>query len=241
MKRPRIALLGLVAAAGFLVAPVTAQAGVAQPQAAAAPSRTVAAASHSGLINRAAAGRLESGAVSAPCTGWSSTTPSQCGQASQAVRSHMAPAWLNDAGCGGYFTGSNPKEMQCRGVAITVNNFPVAIRYGYWQPGNPDVPDGFGWSKAYYYHNLWMQPMLDTISGAVTPRGANNDREYEVYHYNPDGYVDQEVIVVADIQDPYFAGTSTQDHKAVGVITGYCLTGAGAEEPTCPEWVDSTL
>ena len=238
MKRPRITLLGLVAAAGFLVAPVTAQAGTAQSHVIAASSRTVTAASESGLINRLVP---DSPTVSARCTGWSATAPAKCGQVSTTASPHITPAWANDAGCGGYFTGSNPKEMQCRGVAITVNNFPVAIRYGYWQPGNPDQPDGFGWSKAYYYHNLWMQPMIDTITFAATPRGANNDREYEVYHYNPDGYVDQEVIVVADIQDPSFAGTSTQDHKAVGVITGYCLTGGGADEPTCPAWVDTTL
>ena len=81
--------------------------------------------------------------------------------------------------------------------------------------------------------------MLDTIANAI-PSGANNDRQYELYHYTA-GERDQEVIVVADIQDPYFAGIHTQDGKAVGVITGYCLTGGGVQEPECPPWVDEDL
>jgi hypothetical protein len=209
MKRPRTALLGLVATAGFLLSPSIAQASTAQPQ------------------------------VSGTCTGWSSSPTPHCGKALQAATAHATPAWANDKGCGGYYTGSDPKEMQCRGVAVTINNFPVAIRYGYWAPGNSTSPDGFGWSKAYYYHNLWMQPMLDTIANAI-PSGANNDRQYELYHYTA-GERDQEVIVVADIQDPYFAGIHTQDGKAVGVITGYCLTGGGVQEPECPPWVDEDL
>lgn len=124
--------------------------------------------------------------------------------------------------------------MQCKAVARTVNNFPVAIRRGFWNGEN-----GFGWAKALYYHNLWMQPMIDTITFAASPYGSNSSREYEVYHYNPDGYVDQEVIVVADIQDPNFQGQSTIDGKALGVLTGYCLTGSNANEAQCPDWVDS--
>lgn len=72
----------------------------------------------------------------------------------------------------------------------------------------------------------------------MTPTGSNSSRNYEVYHNNPDGYVDQEVVVVADIQDNSFQGVSTIDLKAVGVITGYCNTGSGAIEPGCPDWVD---
>lgn len=127
-------------------------------------------------------------------------------------------------------------EMQCRGVAVTVHNLPVPIRYGYWTGTG-----GFGWSKAYYYHNLWMQPMLDTITYAANPTGSNSSRDYEVYHYNVDGELDQEVIVVADIQDGSFAGVSTQDGYILGVLTGYCLTPGGVEEPECPDWVNSTL
>jgi hypothetical protein len=129
--------------------------------------------------------------------------------------------------------------MVCRDTSITVNSFRVAIRHGYW---NPDLsPPGFGWSKAYYYHNLWMQPMIDTIRMAANPYGSNSSRDYEVYHYNPDGYLDQRVIVVADIVDIYFDGHYTQDGHAVGVLTGYCESGNGTFETVCPDWVDSTL
>lgn len=168
--------------------------------------------------------------VSPACSGWSSTPPSECGM--NTGRTSVTANYNNDIGCDGYYDG--PGEMHCRAVARTAHNIPVAVRTGFWDGSN-----GFGWSKAYYYHNLWMQPMLDTITYAATPRGSNSSRDYEVYHYNPDGYVDQEVIVVADIQDDDFQGQSTIDHKPVGVITGYCLTPGGAEEPECPDWVDS--
>jgi hypothetical protein len=168
--------------------------------------------------------------VSTACSGWSGTAPGECGSAPGGHT--IKPDYNNDIGCDGYYTGAG--EMNCRAVALTVHNFPVAARTGFW-----DGENGFGWAKAYYYHNLWLQPILDTITFAATPTGSNSSRDYEVYHYNPDGYVDQEVIVVADIQDPNFQGQPTNDGKALGVLTGYCLTPAGSEERACPEWVDS--
>jgi hypothetical protein len=155
--------------------------------------------------------------------------------AMRAASANIAPAWNNDVGCKGYYQGSDPKEMQCRGVSVTVHNLQVPIRYGYWTGSG-----GFGWSKAYYYHNLWMQPMLDTIHYAANPSGSNSSRNYEVYHYT-NGQLDQEVVVVADIQDSFFAGVYTQDGYILGVLTGYCNNESGAEEPECPDWVNSTL
>ena len=75
--------------------------------------------------------------------------------------------------------------------------------------------------------------MLDAIAHAMPSVERMMTVQYELYHYTA-GERDQEVMVVADIQDPYFAGIHTQDGKAVGVITGYCLTGGGVEEPECP-------
>jgi hypothetical protein len=174
-------------------------------------------------------------------TGWNGTNPTDC-QATAAdteTSGTLSASWVGGAGCNDYYTGSDHPWMVCRDTSITVNNFRVAIRHGYW---NPDLsPPGFGWAKAYYYHNLWMQPMIDTIRMAANPYGSNSSRDYEVYHYNPDGYLDQRVIVVADITDVYFDGHYTQDGHAVGVLTGYCESGNGTFESECPDWVDSTL
>jgi hypothetical protein len=131
--------------------------------------------------------------------------------------------------------GTDPKEMRCRDTATPVHGFRVAIRQGYW-----NGITGFGWSKAYYYHNLAMQPIIDTIRMAANPTGSLSSRNYEVYHYD-NGTLDQEVVVVADVVDPYFKGTCTQDGHAVGVITGYCNNGSGVKEPRCPDWVNSSL
>lgn len=184
----------------------------------------------------AATGRRAASSATTGCAGWSSAPPAQCHAGSAATPTtpvSVSPAWANGAGCSGYYTGSG--EMNCRDTAYTINSFRVVIRQGFWTGSN-----GFGWSKAYYYHNLWMQPMIDTIRQAI-PTGSNSSRNYVVYHYNPDGYVDQRVVVVADIVDAYFQGVYTNDGHSVGVITGYCESGSGAYETVCPDWVDSTL
>jgi hypothetical protein len=186
-------------------------------------------------MRRGAVPAVADAASAQPLTGWTSVAPNSAGQPGPAPSATVSPSYNNDIGCGGYYTGTNPLEMQCRGVAVTVNSAHVAIRQGFWTGSN-----GFGWSKAYYYHNLWMQPMLDTIHLAANPTGSNSSRDYEVYHYT-NGQLDQEVVVVADIQDASFQGVGTPDHYAVGVITGYCNNAAGALEPTCPDWVDQTL
>jgi hypothetical protein len=124
-------------------------------------------------------------------------------------------------------------------TSTTVNGLRVVIRHGYWNP--LATPEGFGWEKALNKHNLYIQPIIDTISGALNPYGSNSSRDYEVYHYNVDGNLDQAVIVVADIADTYFDGNYTQDGKTVGVLTGYCLNGSLVEEELCPDWVNNTL
>jgi hypothetical protein len=55
----------------------------------------------------------------------------------------------HDIGCSGYYPGSNPQEMHCRGVAVSTGNFGVVARWGFWDGSN-----GFGWSKAYCYHEM---------------------------------------------------------------------------------------
>lgn len=125
--------------------------------------------------------------------------------------------------------------MNCRATTLTVNNFRVVVRWGFWNGSN-----GFGWSKAYYYHNLDIQPIIDTIHKGI-PSGSDSSRNYEVYHYSSSGYIDQYVFVVADIVDPYFQNTYTIDGYSVGAITGYCDNGSGQMESQCPEWVDQTL
>lgn len=161
-------------------------------------------------------------------SGWSSETPAQI-----ASGGGINPLYKGSAGCSGYYTGTSPKEMKCRTSAYTIHGTRVVVRYGYWTGTT-----GFGWSKAYYYHNLYLQPIVGTISMA-TPRGYTTDKIYEVYHYQT-GVLNQEVIVVADLTATSFKGVNTPDGKSIGVLTGYCKTGNGVTEKTCPTWVDTT-
>ncbi len=168
-------------------------------------------------------------------TGWSGS-PTSNGAASAAVAPAIGPTpmWSGGAGCSGYFTGANPAEMQCKDTSVTVNNDHVAIRNGYW------TGSGWGWSKAWYYHNLAMQPIIDAIRFATSPSGPYSDRVYLVYHYT-NGTLDQEVKVIADIQNDSYSGVISPDYKPIGVLTGYCIGGNGIDETTCPNWVNSTL
>jgi len=65
-------------------------------------------------------------------------------------------------------------------------------------------------------------------------------RGYEVAFWDGTEY-DEFVIVVADTQAVEWGGTSTQDNREVGVLTGYCENAAGAEQPECPGWVEDSL
>jgi hypothetical protein len=59
--------------------------------------------------------------------------------------------------------------------------------------------------------------------------------------YYDGAIVDEIVVVVADTEDHYWGGQYTEDGREVGVLTGYCDSGAGALQPECPGWVDETL
>ncbi len=96
------------------------------------------------------------------------------------------------------------------------------------------------WNKALNKHNLWIQATIDTINLSLSITGGSSNEDYDVYHYNADGYLDQVVVVVADNIDTEFDGASTQDGQPVGVLTGYCQPGIGDPiEQHCPDWVDS--
>jgi len=137
-------------------------------------------------------------------------------------------------GCSGWYTGTAHPDMTCRASADSATGYPIVLRNGTWNGSS-----GFGWSKAYYYHNLWTKPILDTITFGIIS-GQPNSKNYTVIHYT-DGEIDQFVVVVADTTDTSWQGISTQDNREVGVLTGYCENAAGATEPECPGWVDDTV
>jgi hypothetical protein len=123
--------------------------------------------------------------------------------------------------------------MHCRGVAISQGNFGVVARWGFWDGSN-----GFGWSKAFYYHNLEMPSILYVIHFGYRT-GSPSNKNYDVIHINASGNPDQEVNVVADTADSSFQGVETPDGRDVGVITGFCDDGSGALESQCPDWVNT--
>jgi len=143
-------------------------------------------------------------------------------------------------GCNGLYTGTGHPWMTCKDSAVATNGYRVVDRAGYWQP--VANPQGFGRDKLFESHNLWVQPTIDTIALSLSHGGSTSDREYSAYHYNPDGYVDQEVDVYSDNSDTSFAGKPTQDGHTVGVITGFCKPGIGLpREQSCPDWIDNSL
>jgi hypothetical protein len=178
--------------------------------------------------------------VACPADGWSPIAPKQCAQGdiTSSVAALASPALTGGNGCDGYTSGTISNEMACRDTATDVNGFRMAIRNGYWNPAAE--PTGFGWSKAFYYHNLEMQPIIDTIRLALDPTGSLSSEDYTVYHYT-NGELDQMVTVVADLVAKSYAGVSTGDDHVLGVLTGYCNTAAGAVEQDCPDWVNTTL
>ncbi len=163
-------------------------------------------------------------------TGWSGASPASIGSAGS-----VSPLYKGSQGCSGYYTGTNPGEMKCRTSADTVHGTRVVVRVGYYT----STTHGFGWSQAYYGRNLYLEPTVGAIALAANPTGSTSSKDYEVYHYQT-GIVNQEVVVVADLEATSFKGVGTQDGHMVGVITGYCKTGTGKKEATCPTWVDHT-
>jgi hypothetical protein len=123
--------------------------------------------------------------------------------------------------------------MGCRATTYDVDYQRVVIRQGYW-----DGTTGFGWKKTYWYHNLYLQPTIDTIAFSATGLPPSDNMRYTVYHHNPEGFVDQEVEVYVDEIETTWGYQSTKDGHMVGELGGFCLTGGGVDEPECPEWVD---
>jgi hypothetical protein len=71
-----------------------------------------------------------------------------------APSAQAAASYRNDDGCSGY---NESGEMMCKATTHDVGGTHVVIRKGFWDGSN-----GFGHDKALYYHNLWLQPSLDT-------------------------------------------------------------------------------
>jgi uncharacterized low-complexity protein len=186
-----------------------------------APSASASAAHH---INHQAISQC-------PRNAWSALAPAQCGSSTNAI---ISPRAGYGYGCGGYYTGTGHPWMTCKGSAIDTHSVAVVIRHGYYNPAAN--PEGFGWSKALGKHNLWIQAIVDAIDNSLHITGGRSAEDYTVYHYNPDGYIDQTVTVVADNVATSFAGNSTQDKQPVGVTTGYCTPGVGDPiEEQCPQ------
>lgn len=101
---------------------------------------------------------------------WSNVAPVN-GKASSAAYSHIvspgssttahrsslgaaSPSYYNDNGCYPIQEGSYGNPWLCRGSAYAINSnyYRVFIRVGTWN-GNRNSP--WGWSKAFYLHNLW--------------------------------------------------------------------------------------
>jgi hypothetical protein len=121
--------------------------------------------------------------------------------------------------------------MQCNASRIDTQGTKVVIRKGYWNGGS-----GFGRNKALYYHNLDMQPIIDTLYLSQTISGSPYNELYSVYHYNMQGQVDQDVTVVANNEGTNYNGTDTPDGKSVGLITGFCQSAPDEPiETECPD------
>ncbi len=144
----------------------------------------------------------------------------------------------NDKGCSGWYQGSG--EMGCKGSANSQNGYPIVLRNGTYNQAQGGS-NGFGWAKAYYYHNLEAKPTLDTIAeGSIS--GSPSNKDYEVaYYYN--GQAQIVVVVVADTTDTSFQGNSTPDGKELGVLTAYCSPPGqqNSKFNSCPDAVNSSL
>jgi RHS repeat-associated protein len=113
--------------------------------------------------------------------------------------------WNNDVGCHGYFREyPNPPIMSCAAVAVDHWGHKQVLREGYF---NPEADLGFGREKAFILHNLWVQPILDTITRSVTATPADHGKKFtmHMYHFESNGVIDQEVNVVTSIEKHYVA------------------------------------
>jgi hypothetical protein len=115
-----------------------------------------------------------------------------------------------------------------------MTGYGIVIRDGSWTGSN-----GFGQAKYYNYHNLFTQPVVDTITyGGIT--GEPDNKDYTVVYRQADGSITLFVVVVADTTDHYFQGTYTQDGRELGVMTAFCQDPSRNQEPRCPDWVNNS-
>ncbi len=169
---------------------------------------------------------------------WSPTAPVH-GQAvnaapfrgSSATSAMASPMYSNDLGCAGVPEGSQgAPPYYCRASAYNSGeNAVIMVRVGSY--GSFVYPD-FGWTKFFYKHNLYLQPVLDTITyGSVDP---TDSYAIDMYHYT-NGNFDMEVRVIYNPSD-YVSSYVMPDGNPVGVQTAYCVGYLD-----CPSWVNQTL
>jgi hypothetical protein len=146
---------------------------------------------------------------------------------------------VNDLGCGGYYydgktTGIHGEAppFACRGSAEDIIQNQIVIRQGRtgWRT--------FGWAKAYYQHNLYLQPELNVITNALPQPQGNTRVRYIESHITPDG-IDMQVVVVIFLPTQIFKKPveRTPDDYMVGLLTAYCVA-PGDPSQTCPPWVN---
>lgn len=169
---------------------------------------------------------------------WSTTAPIN-GHAANAkplskassLGTTASPMYTNDLGCAGVPEGSQgAPPYYCRASAYNSGeNAVIMVRVGSY--GSSVYPD-FGWTKFFYKHNLYLQPVLDVITyGTIDP---NDPYAIMMYHYT-NGNVDMEVRVVYNATNNV-SGYIMPDGNPVGVQTAYCV---GYTD--CPAWVNQTL
>lgn len=164
---------------------------------------------------------------------WSGSPPGSTANPPQAVPN------VQGAGCPSDITkGDGP--WACFNSQYDLYNYRAYLRRGAW---NSSTKSGWGDEKALNYHNLYQQPILDTIELSATrvDQAQNTRYRYTAYHYNTQHQVDQEVIVVVTHVKTDNASGTSPDSYAVGVYTAYCTDATGQGEPRCPDWVNSTL
>ena len=181
-----------------------------------------------------------------PASGfWSPTPPTPAGRApANAVKisiPRIRPAYYNDLGCAGIPEGSEGSPYwYCRASNYSqALGRVIVVRVGAWD--NTDYPGlQFGWAKAFYYHKLDLQPILDGIGiGSEDPNDAGVLRDY---HYNADGNENLQARIVTSTQNSV-GSYSMHNTGPVGVITAYCAGPDYSTNPTtysypdCPSWV----
>lgn len=101
--------------------------------------------------------------------------------------------------------------------------------------------------KALYAHQLWLQPILDTIAYARTDIHQRNNGKWEYYNvfYKVGTNVEQQVVAVISEVPSWDQGKiKTPDNRELGLLTAYCENPKKPGDPVeyyCPGWVNETL